>query len=203
MNEISICNAALSYLGEVGNVVSIDPPDNTPYSESCSIYFYVALKYLLEQHNWSFAMRRLRLPKIEKYDKTLYGWEYGYRVPFNFVRIIGVYSEVFDKHSKSEDFELERLDDSSYILLTDAKNAVLRYVSDEKTNISLLPNYFCQALIVQLASYLTGPLMKTTLADKLNQLAFQALEHAKYLDSRSSFRVTHDYMAPHLKARAI
>lgn len=206
MNEISICNAALGYLGEAGNVVTINPPDGSPYSETCSVYFPIALRYLLEQHNWSFAMQRMRLAKLPNFDKELYGWQFGYNLPYNFVRIIGVFtSQTLDE--KSADYEIEGFQTDSrnnapFILLTNVENPILRFISNQQTNISLLPNYFCQALIVQLASYLAGPLMKTTLADRLNQLAAQALEHAKYLDSRNTIRKTHDYLAEHLRARS-
>lgn len=203
MNEVSICNAALSYLGEVGNVVTIDPPDGTPFSESCSIYYPMALRYLLELHNWSFATRRVQLAEVAKFDKKFWQWEHGFLMPADFVRVIGVFELGSALDDGSVDFQIESTEgDGGYILLTDAKQPVLRYVSTIK-NISLVPNYFVQALIVQTASYLTGPIMKTSMINDLLKMAERALENAKYLDNKNSIRHKREYLAPHLKARSI
>lgn len=202
MNEVSICNAALSYLGEAGNVVTIDPPDGSPFSETCSIYYPMALRYLLELHNWVFATRRVRLAEYNKFDKQVFQWEHGYTMPSDWVRVISVFELGTPKEEYAE-FQIESLEgESSYILLTNVKNPVLRYVAAVK-NVSLLPNYFIQALIAQTASYLAGPLMKTSLANQTLQMAERAIENAKYLDSKNSIRVKREYLAPHLKARFI
>lgn len=101
------------------------------------------------------------------------------------------------------DFEIETLSETgSYILLTDSPAPMLRYVASVQ-NVSIMPQYFIQALVLQLASYLAGPLMKTSMAQQMIQMAAQALETAKYQDSRNSIRVKHEYLAPHLAARSI
>lgn len=202
MNSVQICNAALSYLGNIGNVVTIEPPDGSPYSESCSIYYPQALLYLLESHDWCFATRRIRVPKLSSFDEEMYGWRYGFTVPSDMVRVIGVYGKTHNMDEGSAEFQIESLENNAYILLTNVENPILRYVA-RVSDASRFPNYFVQALILQTASYLAGPLMKTSLAEKMMQLASQALENAKYQDCRNSIRLKREYLAPHLKARSI
>ena len=172
-------------------------------SEACAEYYPQALRYLLEAHNWAFAVRRVRLPEYKKYDADLYQWAHGYQVPSDYLRTVKVYEKSSRVDEAGLDFEIETLSETgSYILLTDSPAPMLRYIASVE-NVSIMPQYFVQALVLQLASYLTGPLMKTSLAQQMLQLAAQALENAKYQDSRNSIRVKHEYLAPHLAARSI
>jgi hypothetical protein len=203
MNEVSICNAALSYLGEKGTITRIKPPEGNPMSEACAEYYPQALRYLLEAHNWAFAIRRVRLPEYKKYDADLYQWAHGYQVPSDYLRTVKVYEKSSQVDEAGIDFEIETLSETgSFILLTDSPAPMLRYVASVQ-NVSIMPQYFIQALVLQLASYLAGPLMKTSMAQQMIQMAAQALETAKYQDSRNSIRVKHEYLAPHLAARSI
>ena len=93
MNEVSICNAALSYLGQKGTITRIKPPEGNPNAEACAEYYPQALRYLLEAHNWAFAIRRVRLPEYKKYDADLYQWAHGYQLPSDYLRTVKVYEK--------------------------------------------------------------------------------------------------------------
>lgn len=84
-NAVNICNLALSHLGEVPNIASISPPEGSSYSEICATYYPIAHRKLLEEHNWSFAIRRATLARLA--DTTSDG-RYRYALPADFVRVI-------------------------------------------------------------------------------------------------------------------
>ena len=108
MNEVSICNAALSYLGEKGTITKIKPPEGNPQAEACAEYYPQALRYLLEAHNWAFAIRLARLPEYKKYDADWYQWAHGYQVPSDYLRTVKVYEKSSRVDEAGLDFEIEQ-----------------------------------------------------------------------------------------------
>lgn len=64
MSEVTICNLALSHLGDTATVVSIKPPDASVQAQLCARFYYVARNSLLEMHAWSFATRRVKLAEV-------------------------------------------------------------------------------------------------------------------------------------------
>ena len=64
MSEVTICNLALSHLGDTANVQSIKPPDNSKQAQLCAKFYYVARNSLLEMANWGFATKRAVLALV-------------------------------------------------------------------------------------------------------------------------------------------
>lgn len=64
MSEVTICNLALSHIGDTAEVHSIKPPDSSIQAQHCARFYHVALKALLEMSDWSFAMRRVALAEV-------------------------------------------------------------------------------------------------------------------------------------------
>ena len=60
-SPVDICNTALAYLGDVANVVSIDPAEGSAQAEHCARFYPLARDALLEMHDWGFATRRVAL----------------------------------------------------------------------------------------------------------------------------------------------
>ncbi len=64
MSEVTICNLALSHLGDTAAVFSIKPPDSSVQAQLCAKFYYVARNSLLEMAAWGFATRRVVLAQL-------------------------------------------------------------------------------------------------------------------------------------------
>ena len=71
-SEVSICNLALTRVGEAGSITSIKPPEGSVHAKVCAVLYPVSVGILLEAHDWRFATRRAALTEIQ--TKELHGW---------------------------------------------------------------------------------------------------------------------------------
>jgi hypothetical protein len=97
MSEVTICNLALSHLGDTATVASIKPPDSSVQAQLCARFYYIARNSLLEMQQWSFATKRvqpaqLTLPTFTDEDgNTNNGpWAYAYAVPGDMLAALAV-----------------------------------------------------------------------------------------------------------------
>ena len=100
-------------------------------------------------------------------------------------------------------YEIEyRESENTIFLLTDVKDAVIvytRYVN----NPQMFPGYFTEALVMRLAAYLAGALVKNQTADKYLKYAEDALSKAKTRDAKKSAHQHPKYLAAQLRARFV
>lgn len=184
---IDICNAAFSQLGHASNISSIDPPDGSVDADLCNIYYPQALKYLLEQHAWGFAQKRKQLVTFRSVE-SIYPWEYAYAVPSDCLKITRLDKEGFSPEEPPEDFDLDyQGDNDASIILCNVENPVLTYTC-YVNNAEKFPGYFTQALVMQLASFLAGPKLKSAQAKAYIDMASLALSNAKTLDCKNTRR---------------
>ena len=162
---VDICNLSLSLLGDSATVTSINPADGSPQSGHCARWYPFALRKVLEQHDWSFAVRRVRLAELSSFKTEIYDWDHAYGLPSDCLRVIRAYDPDL---RVPEEFEVENnVSNKSRVLLTNAKECVISYVAYVDTP-TIFPVYFIQAVTLLLASYLVGPLKR---ADTTSQLA--------------------------------
>jgi hypothetical protein len=102
MSEVSICNLALSHLGDTAQVSSINPPDGSMQAQFCANFYNSARNALLEMSDWSFAMRRVALAEVSNptvntwinssgATQTSSGtWRHAYAAPSDAICIIAV-----------------------------------------------------------------------------------------------------------------
>jgi len=178
---VDICNLALAHLGDNATIASIDPPEGSAQAEHCQRFYPIARDTLLEMHSWSFATKRAYGAEVEN---TWPMWQYAYAMPGDASDIIAVlppearddystnftpetYPDFYTNYSPSvaagqyvpQKFAVEVAADGSEIILTNQKQAVLRYharISDP-TKFSPL---FTITLSWHLASMLAGPVIK-------------------------------------------
>lgn len=178
---VDICNLALAHLGDNATIASIDPPEGSAQAEHCQRFYPIARDTLLEMHSWSFATKRAYGAEVENPWPM---WEYAYAMPGDASDIIAVlppearddystnftpetYPDFYTNYSPSvaagqyvpQKFAVEVAADGSEIILTNQKQAVLRYharISDP-TKFSPL---FTITLSWHLASMLAGPVIK-------------------------------------------
>lgn len=178
---VDICNLALAHLGDNATIASIDPPEGSAQAEHCQRFYPIARDTLLEMHSWSFATKRAYGAEVEN---TWPMWEYAYAMPGDASDIIAIlppeakddysthftpetYPDFYTNYSPSvaagqyvpQKFAVEIAADGSEIILTNQKQAVIRYHAKvvDPTKFSPL---FTITLSWHLASMLAGPVIK-------------------------------------------
>lgn len=155
-SEVSICNLALSHLGDVATVSSIEPPEGSAQSEHCAIFYPQARDTLLEMHAWSFATRRVQAAQLVA---STWSYRYAYAVPQNCLKVLSVLPFHALAGAESDDFEVESAEDGTRIVLTDLEGATVRFIQ-RVTDPSKFSPLFVDALAWLLASHLAGPIIK-------------------------------------------
>lgn len=100
MSEVTICNLALSHLGDTANVASIKPPDSSVQAQLCARFYFVARNALLEMGAWGFATRRVALALVanptlalaQAADPTAEcgSWRFAYAMPSGVINALAV-----------------------------------------------------------------------------------------------------------------
>jgi len=100
MSEVTICNLALSHLGDTADVASISPPENSVQAQLCARFYPVARNALLEMASWGFATRRVKLAQVanptlaiaQSVDPTedRGTWRFAYALPNAVINVLAV-----------------------------------------------------------------------------------------------------------------
>lgn len=199
-NEVTICNIALGYIGGDANLTSINPPDGHIESEHCNRFYPIARDALLELHTWSFAVKTEKATLLEV--KPL-DWMYAYACPSKMLNLCEVLSPknhigdlqfvtepyelwALNLQSPVQDFVIETNSKGEEIILTNQKDAVLRYTVSV-TDPTKFSSLFVQTLTRYLASMLAGPIIKGMEGIKVGEeqmkMAVNLLGEAKFQDS--------------------
>lgn len=143
-SSVDLCNDALSYLGQEGNITSIDPPDNSAHARTMARLFSRARSLVLASgHNWQFATKRSST--LADTGSNLPMWEYAYQPPSDLVKPLSVLSA----ESSSDDAGLPFLFENG-LVYCNAEAVVLRYVYAH-TVTPLWPAPFGEAVARKLA----------------------------------------------------
>lgn len=163
---VTICNLALSRIGESASISSIDPPDGSASADACARFYPMALATCLESHDWSFATRRVSLAELADSMVEKGTWKHAYAVPASCRRVIDVTPATEDplpvmRFLGAPQIEYEIVaTDSARVLLTDAESPIMcRYVTGD-VNASQFSGLFVDALSWLLASYLAGEMIR-------------------------------------------
>lgn len=150
--EVSLCNLALSHLGDRAGVSSINPPDSSAQAQHCAQFYPIARDATLADYNWSFARHRATLAELLVEPPPT--WGFGYVLPTDYLVARAIVMPGQTNDDGSEDYEIE-----GETLYTNVEAAVLKYtrrISDPNRFSPL----FVDALAWRLASYLAGPVLK-------------------------------------------
>lgn len=159
---VSICNLALSHLGDRATVASIDPPEGSAQAEHCAQFWPIVRDEALTKFDWGFASRNVTTATIDEDIQDDPRWGYAYSRPSDFLmarEMTWADGTSFMYEPGSPYFEDGTLDDGTPVLFAATDLAGLRYtrrVSDP----SRYPPKFVTAISYLLASYLAGPIIK-------------------------------------------
>lgn len=186
---VDICNAALSILGNPGDIVSISPVEGGRFAERCAREYPICRNTVLESYDWSFASRRAALSLLYK---DYHGWGFAYAKPADAVSITSIIEEGDRYYENPNDFILETDPNTgNELILTDVEKAYCRY-QFYCSNSSRYTEKFCQAVTLLLATRLAGDIIKGTsgmkIAESLTKQYSVALVEAKHYDMKQRRR---------------
>lgn len=204
MSITSICNLALSHLGDEAQVVNISPPDGSMQAALCGTFYPIALSVLLEMHPWTFATKRIAIAEVT--NPAPWDWRYAYAIPSTCLRPLSALMEGvaarpfgFDSDNGSHPYIVEAAEDGTAILYTNVEAAVLRYIDAVSDPTKFTPT-FTIALSRLLASYLAGPILKDTTGMRVaqDQWKFFMVEYGKAtaMNSNVGKRNTYETRVP-------
>lgn len=175
MNDTELCNLALAEIGDSYNITSID--EISPQAGICKRFYDSTRDALLREHPWSFARARADLARLS--TAPLFGWDYQFQLPANFLRLIEFNG--LDAWQPEGAYELE-----GGVILTDAAAAQIIYVK-RVTEANLYDALFVEAFTLKLAARICTKLTKDDgLQEGLMRRYRMALGQAKKLDANET-----------------
>lgn len=188
MDVITICNLALSYLGDAATVSSIDPPEGSVQAEHCARFYPQALRSLLALHRWGFATRSGRLARLSAAQG------FAFALPAGMVEM----ADVRDGAGRPLPFSLQ----DGRILAQQPEAWGVWTVSEVSADD--FPPLFAEALAWQLAAMLSGALLKgdagAAMAQRCLQMVSVYLPKAREADA-NQHRETTAHRVPWMEGR--
>ena len=174
-SEVDIANLALSRLADVANVSVISPPEAGTTAEIVARFLPIARDSLLQMHSWDFATKTARLALLAEEPV---GWDYMYTVPVWMIKALSVTQEGTDTLC---DYVVETNSDNRLVVLTNASEAILRYV-ERVIDPDRFSPLFVDALSWMLAANIAGPIIRGELGQAA---ANQCLKNAQQLTNQA------------------
>lgn len=177
-----ICNVALANIGHKPEVVSIDPPDGGAYATHCARFFAVARDMALEEHAWTFAIRRFALAEDAEANE-IQRWEHAYTIPSDIIRPLAVFPE----GCADEDIGILPYEIEGSNLYCNEASVTLKYIA-RVTDTTKWTASFVDAVAWKLSVYLAGSIVKgdagmRQFCEKMYQ---QVLQKAMGMNANSS-----------------
>lgn len=190
MDQVTLCNLALSKLGEQ-SITSLD--DGSLEARFCSLHYPIVLQQLLLLHPWNFATKSAELTRLSA--SPLFQWNYAYQLPSDYSRI-----NQFNGFALGDALHSYELQGKT--LLTNDDVAQITYISNSPDS-ALFPPTFSRALVLLLASELCKPLagadnLKSTLLAEFKITIAQAGQ----IDANDERVARFDYIANSSLVRA-
>jgi hypothetical protein len=185
-SDVSICNLALTHLGDKAAVVSISAP-TTAQETYCATYYPIARDLTMEGHSWSFNTVRKALVVSSVTPPST--WQYCYDAPANILRLLELLDpNADDDYATSAVFiqvngttapipslsvptpypfaqEWDEANSKS-LIYSNLASAIARYTITV-TDPTKWSNDFVMALSYRLAAMLAGPIIKGDVGTKV------------------------------------
>ena len=145
-SEVSICNLALTKIGE-DQIISLS--ENSKAGRLCNLHYSTTRDAVLRSHIWNFAIKRVELALST--TTPAYDYAYQFALPTDYVRILET------NLTNTAEWKVE-----NGFLLADSDSVKVRYLA-QITNPNEFDALFIEAFSSRLAAELAIPL-----ADSLN-----------------------------------
>lgn len=157
---VDICNLALGSLGDRANLTSIDPPEGSAQADHCARFWPIARDEALAAQDWTWASTWV--DGLAALDVEHPIWTYVYTLPADCLIVRELrYSSgaVALLDPRNPQFEMSTAASGQLALLTHADVVAMRYTRRVTDPTKYSPT-FTSAVIMLLASYLAGPVIK-------------------------------------------
>lgn len=178
-SETSICNQALGWLGQEP-ITSLNDPSRT--AELCKINYDPLRETVLEEGNWSFALKRWVLdnPVVDTPDD--WGDYFRFPVPADQLLVVGV----FPTDQERDQIKDWRVEDNH--ILASQDTIFVRTIANV-TDVPRFTKTFIQALAARLAADLAIPITQSrTLQQDMWALYTAKLDEALAADGKQGAR---------------
>jgi len=175
-SKVSICNQALSRLGQYGSIENIDTPTK-PTEITCALWWDTAREMALKIVKPNFALRRRYIAVST--DTPIFGYTYQYRYPSDCIHFLGI-GEINDKENN---YIIEAGTDGELYIQTDAyagEPLPCRFVIDVPTVSRWTPEF-----VYDMAWFLGECINMQTTGDVSKQNIMQALIDKRNLQASS------------------
>jgi hypothetical protein len=150
VSEAQICNLALSYIKQTKTTIANLDTDTGNTAVQCRIQYDTCRQFVLTDHDWNFAARRVTLADISSDPMSPVTWNFRYDYPSDCLKVRNI--EPLLKTNDPVPFVIEQEDDGSGLsILTDLEDARLIYTTDV-TNVTFFSPGFVKSLGWYLAS---------------------------------------------------
>jgi hypothetical protein len=151
--DVSICNAALSLLGAEG-LTSFS--DGSAQASICSTLYPKIKQVTLGMYHWSFTIKKVQLAQDTSTPVT--EWSYQYSLPNDILNNVplAAYTSSSPGNEIFKDWEVNMGSDGTSKLMTESQTIYIDYQRVVEEN--LMPVYFTQLLMYQLAWHLAEPI---------------------------------------------
>jgi hypothetical protein len=179
-DKTGIINVALRRIGE-SRIVNLDS-DTSKEARAARDLYEEARDDLLRSHPWNFALKRKKLAQLA--TSPVFGWEYGYGLPADWIRTVSVYP--FDGYDSTNcEYRMETQDISgtpTRVLLANSNQIYMRYVA-QIANVALMAPDFREALAMRLARDLSVAMQKSSsVYEMMDKQYRRALSNAQSVD---------------------
>jgi len=148
VSKAQICNLALAHIKQTQTTISNLETDTGNTAAVLRVHYDVARRFVLADHAWNFATKRVTLADIGSPPSGI--WTYRYDYPSGCLQLREI--QAATRTANPVAFAVEAEDDGSGLsILTDMATAVAIYTNDVE-NPSLFPPGFVTALGWYLAS---------------------------------------------------
>lgn len=176
VSEVSICNIALSWLGQPA-ITSLD--DKSTNAELCKLNYPHLRDVLLSERQWVFAVLR---HTSETADKPEFGEGFKHSIPPEYLRVSRVYRnvEAFDPNKWRTALGWRR--EGEFIIAVE--EIIYMWGTQQLTDTGLFSPMFTQALAARIAADLCMSITEnSTLQSKMYQLYLAKLSDAAASDA--------------------
>lgn len=158
---VSICNSALSLVGDRATLTSIDPPEGSAQADHCATFWPMARDEALSQYDWRFCSTVQPLAALSDSLQDNPGWEYAYALPADYLvaRDFVWQGQTYPFDDCPIQYELGTISNGTQVLFANHTDISLRYTR-RVYDPGKYPAKLVTALGYLLGSYLAGPIVK-------------------------------------------
>lgn len=159
---VTLCNLALSHLGDRATLTSIDPPEGSAQADHCEQFWPIARDEALSSADWRFASHTATLAALDDNENSNPQWRFAFGLPADFLvarELVHTTGDLRPFYTEDPNFEIATINNGTVVLFANDELTALRYtrrVSDP----TKYPPMLVTALSYLMAAYLAGPVIK-------------------------------------------